>query len=535
MPALLVAAAAAAGLAAALTVGALVAATTLLPAGGRARAAAVRLAGAAAVSWSAAALAVVVASAPRDGAALGDPAGGAAVVAWALGGGAPLALGALGAAGLATVVLVRPGGRPGAAWSGAGTGLGALALAVLAAAPLGALPATLSSVLAGMLPAGSPGAARGAGLLVLPGSRQAAVAVAGWLALVGAGAWLGGGAVVALVSRRARRSAPVARRVRALGRWAAPPVLVLAGLALVGALVPPAAPPAATVTEAGVLALTGALPPPLPLTAARAALGTAPDPLWLVLALGGAVAYLLAARGLGWPRARTAAWCAGCLVTTWATSGGVAAYAPLLLSAQMIVHAVLVVVAAPLLAAGAPSRLVQRAVAPRDDGTAGVREVVGAISTLRVTAVLRRPAAALAVLLAVLAAVWATPLLPVATGTLAGHEAATAAVLGAGFLAAAAASDRRGAAALAIPVGLALAAVGAGAWLSTTQRLLAAGWSTRLGLGVDALADQRAGAVLAVTTVVVGCLVRVLSRGARRVVPVTVRARADLRRRAGTR
>ena len=535
---------AATALAAALTVGALVSVTTLLPPAVPAWRRAVRLAGGAAAVWAVAALALVAVSTPLPrGASLADPSSGAAVAASAVGTGAPLALGAVGAAAIATATAVWVRAPLRAAW--------ALVLAVLAAAPVGALVGVAVGASVGAGPGaavGVPGGASGVAA-VLAGSPGATARLAGWLFLVGAGAWVGSaGAGVLRTARSGPAGRPVVlRRSRTLAWWAAATALV----AVAGGLLAAArgGPPSAT----GGGAVTGAPPPPLPLTAWRAAVQVSPDLLWLVLAAAGLTAYLLVARTAGpaprpgpraplpdrqglptvapWPRARTLAWCAGWLVTVWVTSGGLAAYTSLLLSAQLVAHAVLLVLAAPLLVLGAPLELAGARSVPREDGSAGLRECVAALSHTRPALALRHPAVALGGVVAVLWAVYATSLLPSVLGTLAGHELATAAVLGAGTVAARAVLAAPRALAVGVLAAAAVGAAGAGTWLATTERLLAAGWFSRLGLGVDALADQRAGGLLAAATVVAGCAAWGLLAPA----VVTVRARRARGGRAGTR
>ena len=520
----------AAVLAAALTIGALVSATTLLPPAVPGWRTAVRVVVGAAAVWAVAALALAAARTPLPrGAALADPSSGAAVAAFAVGAGAPLVLGALGAAALATAAAAWVRTPLRAAW--------ALALAVLAAAPVGALVGTSVGAVVGAVVGVSLGAGTAAtsgapaGLLggpaVLAGSPGATVRLAGWLLLVAAGAWSGGvGSGAPLRGRSSTSRPPVVRRQsRTLARWSAATAVVAVAAGLLAAVADEPVPP-----TTGVAATTGTPPPPLPLTAWRAAVQLSPDLLWLLLAAAGVVAYLLSAP-TGWPRARTLAWCAGCLVVAWATSGGLAGYASLLLSAQLLVHAVLLVLAAPLLVLGAPLGLLAARPVPRDDGSAGVRECVAALSRTPPALALRHPAVALVVAAAVLWAVYATPLLPSVLGTLAGHELATAAVLGSGAVVARAVLAAPRAPAVAVLAAAAIGAAGAGTWLATTDRLLAAGWSSRLGLGVDALADQRAGALLAAATVVAGCA----AWGLLATVRVTVRARRALRGRARAR
>lgn len=89
------------------------------------------------------------------------------------------------------------------------------------------------------------------------------------------------------------------------------------------------------------------------------------EPALLLLAAA-AGAYVAAARrasrpGRSWPRRRTAAFLAGLGVAGVALASGLHAYSEGALSAHMLQHLLLALVAAPLLAQGAPAMLVLRA------------------------------------------------------------------------------------------------------------------------------------------------------------------------------
>ncbi|MEV5746120.1 cytochrome c oxidase assembly protein [Microbispora rosea] len=103
-----------------------------------------------------------------------------------------------------------------------------------------------------------------------------------------------------------------------------------------------------------------------------------PDPLALLLLAAALAAYLAGIRRLsrtpgegdGWPAWRTASWVAGLAVIGYATSGGVAAYAPALFSAHAAQYALLGAVGPVLLVFGAPMTLWRRA-RPDADPTGG--------------------------------------------------------------------------------------------------------------------------------------------------------------------
>ncbi|TQS19349.1 cytochrome c oxidase assembly protein [Microbispora sp. KK1-11] len=113
-------------------------------------------------------------------------------------------------------------------------------------------------------------------------------------------------------------------------------------------------------------ALGYALPP---LTPGALVTEVRPDPIALLLLAAALAAYLSGVRrlsrapgdGEGWPAARTASWLAGLVVVGYATSGGVAAYAPALFSAHAAQYALLGAVGPVLLVFGAPVTLWRRA------------------------------------------------------------------------------------------------------------------------------------------------------------------------------
>ncbi|MBX6385329.1 MAG: cytochrome c oxidase assembly protein, partial [Microbispora sp.] len=111
-------------------------------------------------------------------------------------------------------------------------------------------------------------------------------------------------------------------------------------------------------------ALGYALPP---LTPGALVTEVRPDPIALLLLAAAAAAYLSGVRRLSraaragdgerWPVGRTVSWLAGLAVLGYATSGGVAAYAPAVFSAHAVQYALLGAVGPVLLAFGAPLTL----------------------------------------------------------------------------------------------------------------------------------------------------------------------------------
>ncbi|SMY12120.1 putative copper resistance protein D [Brevibacterium jeotgali] len=129
--------------------------------------------------------------------------------------------------------------------------------------------------------------------------------------------------------------------------------------------------------------LSGEALPPEP-TAARYFTEWLFDPIWVVITVGAAVLYLLAVkrlrdRGDSWPIHRTICWLVGLAILFYVTCGGVSVYGRVLFSAHMLQHMALVMIAPIPLVLGAPVTLLMRGLAPRRDGSRGVREWVLAI------------------------------------------------------------------------------------------------------------------------------------------------------------
>ncbi len=124
--------------------------------------------------------------------------------------------------------------------------------------------------------------------------------------------------------------------------------------------------------------LIGYLYPPAP-TFATVAFGWHPDWVWLTAALLAIALYaagywLLRRRGDSWPVARLAAWTFGWAVVIWATSAGVAWYAPVSFTLHMISHMALAMLAPVFLVLGAPITLALRVIPAAHGGERGPRE-----------------------------------------------------------------------------------------------------------------------------------------------------------------
>jgi putative copper resistance protein D len=115
------------------------------------------------------------------------------------------------------------------------------------------------------------------------------------------------------------------------------------------------------------------------------------EPAAAVGPLLAALVYVCAARGRGWPLHRTLFWLSGTAALFVAAGSGLDVYDDQLLSIHMVQHLVLTMVAAPLLAAGAPIRLALRA-----SGRSG-RRTIGRLLHHRIVHTLGWPPVALAI------------------------------------------------------------------------------------------------------------------------------------------
>lgn len=134
-----------------------------------------------------------------------------------------------------------------------------------------------------------------------------------------------------------------------------------------------------------------------------------------------AVLYLSMARGAGrgrrWPLRRTGAFLAGLAAIAVALESGLDVYDDQLLSIHMVQHLVLVLIAAPLLLAGAPVTLALRALPTTD------RQTLARVLRGRVVRTLSRPWLGLLVFGATMLSTHLTPLYALALRNNAVHDA----------------------------------------------------------------------------------------------------------------
>ena len=258
-----------------------------------------------------------------------------------------------------------------------------------------------------------------------------------------------------------------------------------------------------------VLPATGEVAPPMPLEGARWVTESRPDLLWLLVVAAVLAVYLswvvrLRARGDAWPVGRTVSWVAGCMVLAYVTSVGPAAYTEVLFSAHVGVHMALTAVVAPLLVVGAPVTLALRALSERCDGSRGPREWLLVLVHSRIATSLSRPVVAALLFAGSIVVFYSTDLLSLSLSTHLGHELMQVHLLGTGYLFASTIigidfSASRPPFPLRLLLLLGVMAFHAlfGSALLWSDSLLQAGWFSSLGLGVDALADQRLSGVIA--------------------------------------
>ena len=157
-------------------------------------------------------------------------------------------------------------------------------------------------------------------------------------------------------------------------------VVIGASIAL-GRSAPPVPQDIPAVGELRTLSLVGYLPPEREFSPSTLFTVVQPDWIALVLAVTMAGLYLtgvvrLTRRGDVWPWVRTACFLAGCLAFAWVMNGGAAAWGKFRFDAHMIQHMAMMMIVPPLWVLGGPVTLLTRAVAPRTDGSRGVREWV---------------------------------------------------------------------------------------------------------------------------------------------------------------
>ena len=180
-------------------------------------------------------------------------------------------------------------------------------------------------------------------------------------------------------------------------------------------------------------------PYPPPPTVGRVALGWHPDWVWLTGALLALALYLtgyalLRARGDRWPVGRLVAWVLGWGVVVWATSAGVAWYAPVSFSLHMISHMALAMLAPVLLVLGGPVTLALRAIPAAPGGQRGPREWITWALHSPVTRFVTHPAYALLVYTVGLYGLYYTGLYTTLMSSHLGHFAMQVHFLAAGYL-----------------------------------------------------------------------------------------------------
>lgn len=139
-------------------------------------------------------------------------------------------------------------------------------------------------------------------------------------------------------------------------------------------------------------------------------------------------------RGDDWVWHRTVFWLAGCLLFVWVMSGGPGVYGRVRFDAHMVQHMALMIIVPPLWVLGAPVTLLSRAVAPRSDGSRGMREWVLAILHSGYGRLLSRPPVAGAIFAGSLVAFYFTPVFTWAMFAHAGHLFMTVHFLLSGYL-----------------------------------------------------------------------------------------------------
>ncbi|SMX83336.1 putative copper resistance protein D [Brevibacterium sp. 239c] len=105
------------------------------------------------------------------------------------------------------------------------------------------------------------------------------------------------------------------------------------------------------------------------------------DPLWVVVAVGLSVAYIvgfinLRRRGDSWPIHRLICWLLGMIFLVYVTSGGARVYGEIQFSGHMIQHMLLIMVVPLPMVLGAPITMLMRGTKARTDGSRGIREWV---------------------------------------------------------------------------------------------------------------------------------------------------------------
>lgn len=188
-----------------------------------------------------------------------------------------------------------------------------------------------------------------------------------------------------------------------------------------------------------ILSLVGYLPPRADFSVTTLFTQFQPDWVATIIAAAMAALYLtgvirLRRRGDTWSLARTLAFVLGCVALWWVTSGGAAAYGRFRFDAHMVQHMAMMMVVPPLWVLGAPVTLLTRAVAPRVDGSRGIREWVLALLHSRYSRVISFPPVAGAIFAGSLVIFYFSPLFELAQYTHVGHVLMTVHFLLSGYL-----------------------------------------------------------------------------------------------------
>lgn len=157
--------------------------------------------------------------------------------------------------------------------------------------------------------------------------------------------------------------------------------LVIGTSVALGRTAPPVPQDVPAVGELRTLSLVGFAPPERPFSPSTLFTEFQPDWVSLALAAVMAGAYIagvvrLTRRGDAWPWLRTACFLAGVAAFVWVMNGTAAAWGKFRFDAHMIQHMAMMMIVPPLWVLGAPVTLLSRAVAPRTDGSRGIREWV---------------------------------------------------------------------------------------------------------------------------------------------------------------
>ena len=206
-----------------------------------------------------------------------------------------------------------------------------------------------------------------------------------------------------------------------------------------GRSAPPVPQEIPAVGELRVLSMVGYLPPEREF--GPGALFTVFQPDWIALALAATMAVLyligvvrLTRRGDVWPWIRTACFLAGCLAFAWVMNGGAAAWGKFRFDAHMIQHMAMMMIVPPLWALGGPVTLLSRAVAPRTDGSRGVREWVLAALHSGYSRLVSSPPVAGFIFVGSLVIFYFSPLFELAMEHHVGHLLMTVHFLASGYL-----------------------------------------------------------------------------------------------------